>query len=117
MARTLLNLKIKNGHSIRNRKTTPNLGGIKLPSTWEKLADRVGAFRIRRNYRTRLGIMDRYATALRRIKIINRRKRQLKITIEDLQTPPEDINFSIILEPAQSNPSIWSYWSSNCNIF
>ena len=48
MARTLLNLKIKNGHCIRNRKTTPNLGDIKLPSTREKLADRVEAFKIKR---------------------------------------------------------------------
>jgi len=86
-----------------SKKTAANLGGIKLPSDWKRLANRVGAFKFESNFRKRLGIIDRYETALLRMKIIKRRKRQAKIEMENSKSITQEIKyFAVISEPDQS---------------
>jgi hypothetical protein len=75
------------------RKLEPNKRGIKLPPLWHKLASRVGAFK-RESIRMRLGKLDRYKTAILRMRNISRRKRNAKKNLIGTQPTSEGIQKS-----------------------
>ncbi len=75
------------------RKSKPTKGGIKLPLSWKRLSARVGAFR-RENIRMRMGKLNRYKTALLRMRNISRRKKEAKKLLMLTNPAPKETQIS-----------------------